>query len=322
MIAEREPGGSRARGRALTRALPTLAVLGGGIALVVRERTSVADALTLIGDSASMLWIAAFAALVAGRGVLSATSFVVATRDLAQAPAGLAATAWLRSAIAKYVPGVIWYPLTAVDRLRRSGVGATGAASAFYVDAVGSIVAAIIIGAIALPTFIAAEAGSAAWLVLAVPAAASLHPRVFAIGLRVMGRLTSRRIDIRLRWRTVATVVALHAGAWLAAGAGLQLVLHAIGSGATWSLVLAATSLSWAAGLLAIPIPAGLGIREAALIALLVTEIPAPTAVAAALASRVLYVALDVTSLAASFPAAALVTQPATTSTDQRSAHG
>lgn len=301
--------------RALVRALPTLAVIGGAVALVLRERAPFAKAINLISDSGSVLWLASFGVLIAGRGILSGTSFVVANRDLADAPANFAAVAWLRSAIAKYVPGVIWYPLTAVDRLRRAGVSGRGAASAFYVDAVGSIVAAVIVGAIALPTFIATEARSAAWLLLAIPAALSLHPRLFAVGLRVVGKLTSRPIEVTLRWRTVAVVVVLHAGAWIAAGVALQLVLHAIGSHTSWSLVFAATSLSWAAGLLAIPIPAGLGIREAALVALLVTEIPTATAVAAALGSRVLFVALDVLCLLTS-----LVTRPATTNTVPRSA--
>ena len=175
----------RRRPRAYLRALPTLLIVGGAVGLLVRERVAFTQAVDLVSRSGSVLWIAAFGALVAGRGVLAGTSFVVATRHLAGAPAGTAAFAWMRSAVAKYVPGVVWYPLTAVDRLRRFGVGGRQAAAAFYVDAVGSIVAAVIIGAIALPAFVAAQARTAAWLLLAIPAALSLHPRVFTIGLDV-----------------------------------------------------------------------------------------------------------------------------------------
>ena len=312
------------RARRLLGALPTLLIVGGAIALGIRERTTFTQAVDLVARSGSILWVVAFGVLVAGRGVLAGTSFVVATRHLAGAPSGAAAFAWMRSAVAKYVPGAIWYPLTAVDRLRRYGVGGHQAAAAFYVDAVGSIVAAVIIGAIALPAFIAAEAQTAAWLLVAIPATLSLHPRVFAWALRVIGRLMRRPIDdVALQWRTVAGVVALHIGSWLGAGVAVQLLLRALDADASWSLVLAATALSWAAGLLAVPVPAGLGIREAALVALLVGEISTAIAVAVALGSRALFVGLDVLCLLVSFPVAAFVTRrSATTNTGRRPAPG
>lgn len=291
--------------RSLWRLLPTLLVIAGAAAVYLRERETFADAWTLIAGSWSTLWIASFAALILGRTVLAGTSFVLASRRLAGAPAGVALFAWLRSAIAKYVPGIVWYPLTAVDRLRRSGSGAGRAALAFYVDAVGSIVAAVIVGAIALPAFAAADAPTALWLLLAVPAAVSLHPRVFSIGLRLIGRVTSSSAAAaELSWRTVAGVVGLHIGSWLFAGLALQLVLRALDAPAPWPLVFAATSLSWAAGLLAVPVPAGLGVREAALVGLLAAHVDTSTAVAAALGSRALFVAIDLLSLAVSFPAA------------------
>lgn len=286
-----------------------LLVLAGIVLLVLRERSTFARAIDLVSESWSSLWLGAFGTLIAGRGVLAGASFVIASQRLAGADRAAAAFAWLRSAVAKYVPGIVWYPLTAVERLRRFGVPAAPAAMAFYVDAVGSIVAAVIIGAIALPAFIATEAGTALWLLLAIPGALSLHPRIFALGLRVLGRVTSRRTeDIALSWRTVATVVLLHGGSWLAAGVALELVVRALDAPVSWPLILAATSLSWAAGLLFVPVPAGLGVREAALVAMLVTELPTTTAVAAALASRALFVALDVAAFAASFPASRVAT--------------
>lgn len=310
----------RGLGKALLGLLPTLLVVGGVAGLVARERETFSSAVDLVAGSSPPLWAAAFAALVGGRGVLAGMSYILASARLASAPAAPAAYAWLRSAVAKYVPGIVWYPLTAVDRLRRFGVGVRRAALAFYVDAVGSIVAAVLIGAVALPAFVAAEAGTALWLLLAIPAALSLHPRIFAAGLRVVGRLTGRSVEhIHLGWGTVGSVVALHVGSWLAAGVALRLVLEAMDAPVGWPLIFAATSLSWAAGLLFVPVPAGLGVREAALVALLVAEIPASIALAAALGSRALFVALDVVALAASFPAGALARRSGTTSTAPRS---
>jgi hypothetical protein len=288
--------------RSLLRLLPSLLVAVGVIGLIVRERTAFARAIDLVAGSPSPLWLASFGALIAGRGVLAASSFAAAEADLASAPTGTSLLAWLRSAVTKYVPGVIWYPLSAVDRLRRAGLDARAAALGFYVDAIASIVAAVIVGAIAVPALIADGSAAALWLLLAVPAVASLHPRIFAVGIGIIGRLTSRPIeDVQHRWSTVAKVVTLHVGSWMFAGLSLQLVLHAMGTDISWPLVFAATSISWAVGLLAIPVPAGLGIREAVLVTLLVAETSTATAVAAALASRGLFVALDVLCLGASF---------------------
>ena len=288
--------------RSFWRVLPTLLVLGGAVGLIVRERSAFARAVDLVASSPSPLWLASLGALIAGRGVLAAASFVVAEGRLAQSPARLSISAWLRSAVTKYVPGVIWYPLSAVDRLRRAGVDGRTAALGFYVDAVGSVVAAVVIGAVAVPALIAKGVNSAAWLLLAVPALVSLHPRLFAIGVRIIGRVTSTAVpDVALTWPTVARVVGLHVGSWLGAGLSLQLVMHALGTDASWSLVFAATSISWAIGLLAIPVPAGLGVREAVLVTLLVAELSTAPAVAVALASRALFVALDVLCFGASF---------------------
>lgn len=288
--------------KSFLRLLPTVLVFAGAIGLIVRERSAFARAVDLMAQSPSLLWLAALGALIVGRGVLAATSFAVAEQRLARSDPRLSVSAWLRSAVTKYVPGVIWYPLTAVDRLRRAGVDGRAAALGFYVDAVGSVVAALVIGATAVPALIAQGVSSAAWLVLAVPALLSLHPRLFTLGVRIIGRLTSSPVpDVTLTWPTVARVVGLHIGSWLAAGVSLQLVVHALGTDASWALVFAATSISWAVGLLAIPVPAGLGVREAVLVTLLVAEMPTSTAVAVALASRALFVALDVLCFGASF---------------------
>ncbi len=305
--------------RSILGLLPTFLVVLGTVMLLIRERESFGRALELMGDSPSPLWLAALAVLVAGRGVLAGASYVVANMQLARAPASAAAFAWLRASITKYVPGVIWYPVTAVDRLRRFGVSGRAAGLAFYVDAVGSIAAAVLIGAIAVPTLIAEESGAAVWLFLAVPVVISLHPRVFAEGVRAIGRITSRPVgDVTLGWGMVGSVVGLHIGSWLLAGLSLHIVLRVIGDEVSLPLLFAATSISWATGLLAVPVPAGLGVREAVLVTLLVTEIPASTALAAALASRVLFVAVDVLALAASFPAARSAMTSGTPSTTRR----
>ena len=295
-------GRPRRRMRWLVRWLPAALLVAGAAMLVARERVAFADAIDLITASSWINWLGAMVLVVAGRGVLAGISIVLVSRQLTGTGALTTGLAWMRSATAKYVPGVVWHALALVERLRRAGVPAASGAAVYYVDTMGTIVAAVLIGAIAVPALVSAEAGTALWLILAVPAALSLHPRVFALGLRMLGTLTGRRFDnVQLSWRTVISVICLHGSGWLLVGCAIRLILVALDASASWPLVFAATSLSWAAGLLAVPVPAGLGVREAALVALLASQVPVEVAVATALVSRALFVALDVLSFTGSF---------------------
>ncbi len=316
-----EPPAPKPRGAAslLLRLLPAVLLVAGGAILVVRERHAFADAISLITESSWINFLGAFLLVIAGRGILAGISISVVSKQITGASPAITVPAWMRSATAKYIPGAVWHALALVERLRRAGVATAQAGAVYYVDTMGTIVAAVVTGAIAVPALISVEAGTAAWLILALPVALSLHPKVFALGLRILGRVTKRPLDdVTLSWRTVVAVICLHAGGWLLAGFAVRLILDALNESVSWPLIFAATSLSWAAGILAIPVPAGLGVREAALVGLLVSQVPLEAAVATALVSRVLFVALDVLSSASSFAVEGSIKRLAATSTSRR----
>ncbi len=301
---------------------PAALLVIGTAVLVARERSAFVDAVGLITASAWPWWLGALLLVFAGRGVLAGTSIVIVSHQITGLDAATTAFAWMRSATARYVPGGVWHGLALVERLRRVGVPAPSAAAVYYVDTVGTIVAAAIIGSVAVPALVSAEAGTSLWLLLILPAAISLHPRVFAFALRVLGRITGRNFDnIPLSWRTIAAVISFQSAGWLLVGCAIKLILEALGESASWPLVFAATSLSWAAGLVVVPAPAGLGIREAALVALLVSQVPVEAAVAAALVSRVLFVLLDVVCFLVSFVGSRVVNSFGSTNTAHRLDH-
>jgi glycosyltransferase 2 family protein len=290
--------------RAATLLRPgSILFLVGLVAVAFAMRSALGDAAEIIAGASLPLLLAAFLLLIAGRGVLAVAAWVTAARALADVPARTASAAWLRAAIAKYVPGGIWQTIGIVDRLRARGVPTGRAASVVVVDSAASIVAALAVGLAALPALIASGVGGATWwLLLAVPALALLHPRVFAFAIELLRRVTGRGATaVAPSWPLVIRILAWQAAGWIAAGLSLALVLQAVGVLAPVAIAVSASSLSWVAGLLMIVAPAGLGVREAALVGILASSVSTDAALAAALLSRLMFVALDVGGVLVSF---------------------
>ena len=122
-----------------------------------------------------------------------------------------------------------------------------------------------------------------------------LSPRIVATGVRVALRVTRRPpltapitrggLATVLGWATLSVALLGAHGAALAAALDLG-----------WPVALAAASASALAqltGLLAVPVPAGLGVREAVLVAVLAPIATVPLALAMAILSRLVRTAAD-----------------------------
>jgi uncharacterized membrane protein YbhN (UPF0104 family) len=124
---------------------------------------------------------------------------------------------------------------------------------------------------------------------------------VLAAAAGLAARATGRpRSTVDVSWRLLAALAALQAAGWVLAGLATAAALRAVGAPAPLALVVPATAVSWLAGYVTVIAPAGLGVREATLVAVLATEVPADRALAAALLVRVVWLLVDgVASLAA-----------------------
>ena len=97
---------------------------------------------------------------------------------------------------------------------------------------------------------------------------AALHPAVLGRARGLVVRLTGRGADVPLpEWRATATVVLRYVPAWLFIWAATWLVARALVADPPILRIGIATTLSWAAGFVAVPVPAGAGIREAVFVA-------------------------------------------------------
>lgn len=175
--------------------------------------------------------------------------------------------------LGKYVPGAIW-PVVGRGELARRGGVPRGVA---YHSVALSLAAWY--GATALPVSVLA----------AHPAS---QRRARALVLRVSGGRW--QLDV-LPWRTLARLLVSYVPCWVLIAAATASTVAAYGGDAGWRAPLVAVA-AWVLGFLAVPVPAGAGVREAAFVA--ASGLPAGLALTVAVTTRLAFVAADLAGAA------------------------
>lgn len=173
-------------------------------------------------------------------------------------------------------------------------------ASASVVNMFVSLLSGLLTALLTLP--FVANSTPYLWTLVAVPfLLGCLHPRVLNALLGRLFRLTRRPpLDRPLTARTVLRALAWWFGAWLCYGLQIWLLTTQLGAprGTAALVALGGFSLAWCAGFLAVFVPAGAGVREVLLAALLSPIVGAGAATAVALVSRALTTAGDLLAAA------------------------
>lgn len=274
--------------RAARFAWLAFALVGGAVALAAR-RDQVGDTL---GQLSPGVVAGAGAACLAG----VAASFALWRTVLAGLGSGLplraAARVFFVGQLGKFLPGSVWPVVAQVDLARDFAVPPRASAAAFALFMWVHLATGVGVGAVAL----AASGGlPGAAALVALPVALTLLPgvlrRVLSWVLRLLRRAPldampgSGHLLAAVSWALVmwaAWGLHLH---WLLGGAGQRVsLLHSTG-------VFAA---AWSAGFVVVPAPAGIGVREAVLVALLAPSgATAGAALAIAAVSRLLLTLAD-----------------------------
>lgn len=208
--------------------------------------------------------------------------------------------------LGKYVPGVIWPVVGRGELARRAGVP-RGRAYTSVLLSLGLLYLAALFVATAFLPFGLSGGGFDPWMLflLALPVGvAALHHGFLEWVARTVERFTGVHVDVEIpRWGDSLRLIARYVPAWLFVGTGTWAVARALDPGAPFSRVVFATVLSWAAGFLAVPVPAGAGVREAVLTA--TSGLDDGVAAATAIVARVLFVVVDLVAGAIAAPFAA-----------------
>ncbi|MEV0568266.1 lysylphosphatidylglycerol synthase domain-containing protein [Dactylosporangium sp. NPDC050588] len=285
-------------GRALTNrwtkwSLLGVAVVGGGVA-VARQRADVGAAVTQIGAGAT----AAAAALVAVGLLATMQVWRTLLGGLGSPlPVTTAARIFFVGQLGKYLPGSMWPVVAQMELAHAHQVPRSRTATAAVLTMAVSLGAGLVTAAVVLAAGAGAVTERYWWALLGVPVLGLLlRPKVVnavvGMALRVLRRpplpqpLSGRTIVVSLAW-AVASWLLLGAHAWL-------LSWPLTGSpGGVAALAVGGFTLAWCLGFLAVITPAGAGVRDVLLVAILGAQLSTGQATAVAVLSRGLLTAGD-----------------------------
>lgn len=204
--------------------------------------------------------------------------------------------------LGKYLPGSVWPVLAQMELGAAEGLARTQVGTASLLSLALGLPGALLIGLLAAPALLSTGGSAYALLFIALPVVALLlWPPVLNPLLGWALRLARRPPPQRLAGQAVARVALLSSAANLLLGAQAAVLADGLGARGASALPLAVGgfTLATVAGLLALPVPAGAGVREAVLVATLTPILPLAQAVVLALTSRLLLTAADLAAAGA-----------------------
>jgi len=210
---------------------------------------------------------------------------------------------WFLSNLARYIPGKIFQFVAVAQLARGAHLPSAALLASLLVHTGFSLLAAMVLAAftVAGPLLPVLPSGALGAAVL-VGAILLVHPSLLNHVLAAASRL-ARRDLLRWsgRWGDGLALLSLSVGSWALYGAAFYLFLASLTPLPLASLPLLSgvNALSFVAGYMAIVTPGGLGVREAAMTALLQPVVPLSVAAILAIASRLWTIAAELAGGAA-----------------------
>lgn len=213
-----------------------------------------------------------------------------------------AARVWFTANLARFLPGAVWQFASLAVMSTRYGLSTMAATATVLLEQVVLLFTGLVVLAALTPSVLHARWWQAALVVAAVLAAVGLAlPRP---GGRLGRWIESRVPAVRLLWsqlgpRQLITFTGMLVLPWIVYGTAFRLLAVGLFDNPAGSLsdYIAAFTGSYVAGIIAVFAPAGLLVREAALVkALMTIGVSGADAVILAVASRVWLTVLELTA--------------------------
>lgn len=268
-----------------------LVAVGFLVGTVVTSWDEVSDSLgdanlALVGVAVVLATAAMTAIAVGWRRTLAALG--------ADLPLPSAVARYFVGEIGKYLPGSLW-PLIGrgelaarADIVRPVAYGSVGVSLIALYLAAGLLVVAL------LPFLGDAESGTPLWPLLSIPIGIALLAGGVLDRLRRLAeRVLGRELDLQFPSAAAsARLVAAYLPSWVLVGAATWAMTRALVPDAEVAPVVAAATLSWLAGFVAVPVPGGVGVREAVFVAA-VPDLTVAVATTVALSIRLVFILVD-----------------------------
>jgi uncharacterized membrane protein YbhN (UPF0104 family) len=198
--------------------------------------------------------------------------------------------------IGKYVPGGIW-PVLGRGELARRGGHARAPAYASVALSLGALyLSAMLVSTVLLPLRFADDGDTnVLWVLVLLPVGLLLlHHRVLEWLIARGERLMKRDLSVQVPpWSASLGLVACYVPAWLLIGSATWCAARAFAPSADWLTIAPAAILSWVVGFVLVPVPGGVGVREAAFVALVGSALPSGTSATIAIVARLAFMLVD-----------------------------
>ena len=201
--------------------------------------------------------------------------------------------------LGKYLPGTVWPAVTQMRLGRDYRVPPRASGAAFVVFMLMLIGSGLLVGVAVIPLLGRDAVDGYRWLALVLPLfALALAPPVLNRAIALALRLARRPpMPAPLSLGGILRVAGWAVLSWICYGVQVYLLarqLGAEGGALLWLQCTGAFAAAFVSGPLLLVVPAGAGIREAALLLLLGSTVTAPVAAVIAVVSRLLFIVGDV----------------------------
>jgi glycosyltransferase 2 family protein len=216
--------------------------------------------------------------------------------------------------LGKYLPGTVWPVVAQMELGRDHGVPRRRSVTAFVLLMLFTFTTGLLVAVAMLPLATTVQIRTFRWAFLLIPVLlVLLHPRVLNPLFDVLLRLIRRPAhEVPLTWQVSLRAIGTGAAQWLVYGFHIWLLGVQLGADpvALLPLAIGGFALAWCIGYLGVITPAGLGVREVALVAVLSPLLSQADAIVLALASRVLITLADLLLAAGAALSMRTVRQP------------
>ncbi|MFE3447356.1 lysylphosphatidylglycerol synthase domain-containing protein [Nonomuraea sp. NPDC059194] len=206
-------------------------------------------------------------------------------------PLGLrpAAKVFFVGQLGKYIPGAVWPVLAQMEMGKDLGVPRPRSAAAFFLMMPIQLATGLLV------TLVTLGWDRFGWALLLIPVlAVLLEPKVInaliGFGLR---KLKREPLERPLTRRGMLTALAWAVLGWSAYGLHLYLLAADMGASGGLLFSIGAFALTWCLGIMTFVVPAGAGVREAAMVVVMSPVLDRGSAIALALCSRMVIIIGD-----------------------------
>jgi glycosyltransferase 2 family protein len=211
---------------------------------------------------------------------------------------GAVAQIFFAGQLGKYVPGSVWPVIVSAELAVERGAGRKRPVAATLVQMGLTVVTGVLISAATLPFVLTHTALElVAVPIVVVLAVLGTHPRITNPCINLLFRLIRREpLEEPLSWAGVLIASAWQALGWVLFGIPVVLVTRDLGGsgGRIIALGVGALALALVAGFVVPFVPAGAGVREVLMVAILGTAVTSAAALTVALVSRLMMTIGDV----------------------------